>query len=212
MDAKSILGRLKNSTPISLSELPDSQGIYALWDHKRKIRYIGCTESDGQGFRDRIYHRHTTGSEGRSHKFSQAYCCGRMWRYCKELHDPRASREEDRTDAKLAKKLRTDFIRRYCRATYFEISKDAVAGNYLTYLLNLEAEVQAFAPDDMKQWEGKKFESVQEPSRLVDKLITEFSNVRDAAKRQNVIYQKYVRARWDEATQRTSCSRRGFSW
>lgn len=112
VDSRSIFERLTRSVPINLADLPEEFGIYALWDHERQIRYIGSTPKATEGFRTRIYSKHATGSEGRSHKFTQAYCTGRMWRYCKKLDHPAAAREQSATDADAAKKLRNAFIRK----------------------------------------------------------------------------------------------------
>lgn len=84
MDAGYILEMLQ-AEPVDLKDLPEEFGIYALWDHDKQIRYIGSTPKATEGFRTRVCNKHSTGSEGRSHKFSQAYCTGRMWRHCKKL-------------------------------------------------------------------------------------------------------------------------------
>ena len=85
MDAKNILEQLATGHKHSLPELPETHGIYALWDHDGHIRYIGCTPKKTEGFKKRINSKHVTGSVCRSHKFSEAYCTGRMWRYSKHL-------------------------------------------------------------------------------------------------------------------------------
>src|SRR5450759_332786 len=93
----------------SLDDLPEAQGIYALADHRGVLRYIGMTANDT--FRNRINSRHVTGSEGNSHKFACAYNVGRMW-YGKGCG------EQDPHDGKLARQLRQNFIRQYCKAVY----------------------------------------------------------------------------------------------
>ena len=191
MDSKEIFRKLTSSEPKSLIALPDSFGIYALWDHESKIRYIGCTPKATEGFRVRVGNKHVTGSEGRSHKFSQAYCTGRMWRYCKKLDPEPALLAQNSDDAKLSKKLRTLFIRKYCRITFVEIPNNGVE-NYFNYLTSLEAEVQNMAPASMRKWEGVGFSPFSEPSKLVDKLIDEYPSLRRSAEKQDEIFNRYV--------------------
>lgn len=191
MDSKDIFRNLTSSEPKLLIGLPDSFGIYALWDHEGKIRYIGCTPKATEGFRIRVGNKHVTGSEGRSHKFSQAYCTGRMWRYCKKLDPESALRAQNSDDAKIAKKLRTLFIRKYCRITFVEIPNNGIQ-NYFNYLTSLEAEVQSMAPESMREWEGVGFSPFAEPAELVEQLISENPSLRTAAERQNEIFARYV--------------------
>ena len=80
-----ILQSLLEQAPVRLAELPNDHGVYGLVDHVGSIRYIGVTESPAMGFWRRIFQYHVTGSEGRSHKFSQAYNVGRMWRSRKNM-------------------------------------------------------------------------------------------------------------------------------
>jgi hypothetical protein len=80
LDAGEVLNELISREPSCLDALPHDDGIYALHDHVGDIRYIGITKGDKNGFYGRIYSRHVSGSEGRSHKFSHAYNTGRMWR------------------------------------------------------------------------------------------------------------------------------------
>jgi len=191
MDSKDIFRKLTYTEPKSLIGLPDSFGIYALWDHEGKIRYIGCTPKATEGFRVRVGNKHVTGSEGRSHKFSQAYCTGRMWRYCKKLDPESALRAQNSDDAKTAKELRTLFIRKHCRITYVEIPNNGLQ-NYFSYLTSLESEVQNMAPASMRKWEGLGFSRFAEPLELVDKLLEENPILRTAATRQNEIFNRYV--------------------
>ncbi|UYM16301.1 hypothetical protein [Endozoicomonas euniceicola] len=193
MDSKDIFHHLTSSTPMPLTELPNSFGIYALWDHEHQIRYIGCTPKATEGFKIRVGSKHVTGSEGRSHKFSQAYCTGRMWRYCHKLDPEAAAHEQNPNNAKLAKKLRTLFIRKYCAITFIEIPKINSDMDYFKYLIALESQVQEMAPKCMRAWEGVKFKPNNEPSELVDALILENPDLRKAAERQLAIYKKYVK-------------------
>ena len=192
MTSLEILEELRTSEPQPLTDLPEKFGIYALWDHEKKIRYIGCTPKATEGFRTRVGSKHVTGSEGRSHKFSQAYCTGRMWRYCKKFDPSAALIAQDLNDAKLAKKLRTLFIRKHCRATFVEISADECAGNYFSFLTSLESEVLALSPSSMRLWERIEFSSVKEPVFLVNELLEEHPSLKGAAERQALIYRKYV--------------------
>ena len=193
MDSREILENLKTSKPQSLKNLPGTFGIYALWDHDKNIRYIGCTPKATEGFNVRVGNKHVTGSEGSSHKFSQAYCTARMWRYCKKLDPSSALSAQDSNDAKLAKKLRTLFIRRHCRVTYVEISAEDGHGNYFSFLTNLESGVRALVPSSMQLWEGIRFSSMEEPTFLVNELLEENPLLKDAAERQAIIYREHVK-------------------
>ena len=77
MTSEEYLKALRSRTLRRIDDLPIDIGIYALTDHLGAIHYIGRT--DAEGFRDRIYNRHVTGSEDRSHKFSWFYNIGRMY-------------------------------------------------------------------------------------------------------------------------------------
>jgi hypothetical protein len=154
LDPASTFRDLVTRAPVRLDALPREGGIYALHDHIGAIRYIGVTEL---GFRDRIYRRHVTGSESRSHKFSHAYNTGRMWR----------AKDDFSSDAKVARALRAAFVRQYCRATYV-----AVSSARLVELVELEKAVQAMASQEMLDWgERRSFVSLAEPAGLVDKLL-----------------------------------------
>jgi hypothetical protein len=159
LDPSIILRDLTGREPLHLVMLPHDRGIYALHDHLGAIRYIGITKSVDSGFYDRIYNRHVTGSEGRSHKFSHAYNTGRMWR----------AKKDRRPDACLAKRLRTEFIRRHCRATFVTVPL-----SLHPELPRLEMAVQALAPASMMDWGGKRgFVPLPEPTLLIDQLLDE---------------------------------------
>lgn len=190
MDAQDVLDRLTRSAPVNLASLPEEFGIYALWDHERQIRYIGSTTTDG--FHTRIYNKHTRGSEGSSHKFSQAYCTGRMWRHHKRLHGPAIGFVGDAADAKAARELRARFIRRYCAATYVTVPRDAVPAPYKTGVEQIEFAVQAIAPASMRAWEGIRFAPVSEPAVLVDALLAGMPHLAAAADRQRAIYAAHL--------------------
>ena len=163
--AESVLQKLQEQTPVALADLPNDHGVYGLVDHTGAICYIGVTESPAMGFWRRIYQYHVTGSEGRSHKFSQAYNTGRMWRSRKGHADQLA------VNAKLAKSLRTRFCRTYCKAAYVAIPNDTTSGSFFQYLTRIEGQVQQIALPSMRSWEGIGFVSVEEPADLVDELI-----------------------------------------
>ena len=192
MNSKEIFEALTMSEPQSLMGLPDSFGIYALWDHERNIRYIGCTPKATEGFRIRVGHKHITGSGGRSHKFSQAYCTGRMWRYCKKLSPASTLAAQDSNNAKLAKKLRTLFIRKHCRITYIEIPPNNLESDYFSRLTSLESQLQNMAPSSMRSWEGVSFKPESEPVELVDILLSDNRILRKAAESQAALFYKHV--------------------
>jgi hypothetical protein len=192
VDARSIFEKLTSAEPVNLANLPEEFGIYALWDHAREIRYIGSTPKATEGFRTRIHSKHATGSEGRSHKFTQAYCTGRMWRYCKKLDNPAAAREQSAADASVAKKLRNAFVRRHCAASYLALPRGSLPEPYFASLTSLEFELQAMAPSSMRAWEGIGFRPNPEPVALVDGLLREMPHFAEGAERQGAIYAKYT--------------------
>jgi hypothetical protein len=159
LDPCLVLRSLTTSAPVYLNDLPQEHGIYALHDHTGAIRYIGITKADKHGFRGRINNRHASGSEGRSHKFSHAYNTGRMWR----------AKRDSRPDAAWAKRLRTAFIRRHCRATFVVVPRTLWGG-----LLELESVIKAMAPQGMDDWGNRRdFVCLSEPNDLVDALLNE---------------------------------------
>lgn len=156
-DPSAALRDLVSREPVRLGALPHDHGIYALHDHTGTIRYIGITKSIDSGFFDRIHNRHATGSEGRSHKFSHAYNTGRMWR----------AKRDASPDARLAKRLRTEFIRRHCRATFVTVPL-----SLHVELPRLEKAVKALAPPVMDDWADKRaFVPEIEPAESVDALL-----------------------------------------
>ena len=177
LDAVTALRNLITADPLCLGVLPREHGIYALHDHTGAIRYIGITKADKLGFYGRINNRHASGSESRSHKFSQAYNMGRMWR----------ARGDTRSDARLAKSLRTAFVRRYCRATFVTVPL-----LHQGDLASLEIGVQTIAPTGMLDWGSKRdFVPLSEPRELVDDLLDELrfsSDQRVAVERQAFLH------------------------
>jgi len=194
LDARSILVHLIQSKSTPLANLPEAFGLYALRDHAGEIRYIGCTPKATEGFRTRIFNKHATGSEGRSHKFTQAYCVGRMWRYCKKLHPPQAFAEQCADDASDAKRLRNAFVRTFCSASYFTVPTATIGANYFSLLTGLKAQVQAMAPAAMREWEGVAFRAMPEPSDLVDRLLGTMPHLQQAVERQRAIWCRHVEA------------------
>ena len=157
MNAAEVLERLRSQPGVQLVGLPSSSGIYALRDHSGAMRYIGIAHAEG--FRTRISNKHTTGSEDRSHKFSCAYNVGRMWR------DRYA---EQGSDAELAKKLRTAFIRKHCSASFVPIEHY----NGKAELETMERGVLDLAKADESVW-NRSFKTCDEPTKLVDQLVAE---------------------------------------
>ncbi|MFI4939125.1 MAG: hypothetical protein ACHP7O_02075 [Burkholderiales bacterium] len=190
MKSTDVLTAIRDSVPKNLENLPKTFGLYALWDHTAQIRYIGCTPKATEGFNIRVGNKHVTGSEGRSHKFSHAYCTGRMWRYAKNLHPDASGAAQLAEDAQLAKHLRTLFIRRHCRVTLVEVPK--IRDDYFGFLTKLEAETKLLAPKSMKLWDGVHFTAGVEPEELVNAIIAENPTLREAAERQGTIYRHHV--------------------
>ncbi|KQQ78456.1 hypothetical protein ASF70_22785 [Rhizobium sp. Leaf321] len=161
LNAEEVLGKLVSGQPSRLDGLTRDHGIYALHDHLGDIRYIGITKGDKNGFYGRIYSRHVSGSEGRSHKFSHAYNTGRMWR----------QKRDDSPDALVAKHLRIAFVRRHCHASYVIVPPE-----FWSDLSRLELAVQAIAPNGMFAWGSKRaFIPVPEPREMVDEMLDELN-------------------------------------
>jgi len=170
-DPSGALELLTTSSSITLSSLPSCHGIYVLESHDSKLSYIG--ETGGSGFRGRIWGYHTTGSEERSHKFSQAYNTGRLWR-CRKRHPLYALQKP--SDAKVTKDLRALFVRRNCRAKICVINNPGLPkSEFLAQLKALESSVKSIALPAMLVWDGKYFPAEAEPTDLVDALIDELA-------------------------------------
>jgi hypothetical protein len=176
-DPATVFRDLTTSDPVRLEAVPREHGIYALHDHAGAIRYVGITKNDKLGFYGRINNRHVTGSESRSHKFSHAYNTGRMWR----------AKKDDSPDANAAKRLRSAFVRRYCRVTFVAVSPTLFGD-----LSKLEIAVQAIAPARLLDWGSRRdFVSLTEPKELVDTLLDELRyspDERAAVGRQAALY------------------------
>lgn len=155
MNAVQVLTTLLNLPLRPLQEAPDEPGLYVLADHEGRHRYIGSTA--GNGFHDRIYRRHATGSESTSHKLSWAYNVGRMWR----------DRDAPDADGHVAKTLRNAFVRAHCRAAWMPLGFDRPD------LEALERGVIRAAPAGATAWNDRRgaISPMREPTTLVDALI-----------------------------------------
>jgi len=172
LDPEAIYQELTSQWPTQLNQLPLLPGIYLLQDHEGNIRYVGSSKTT---LHDRVYSKHVTGSEG-MHKLSTAYNVGRIWR------DP----DDKGTDAKIAKKLRTAFIRKHCMARFVTVSPDQTEG-----IIKVENRVKAFLSPEMRSWNEKRFPPVPEPRDLVDALLAELrfgSAERAAVDRQDRLF------------------------
>lgn len=104
IEPRQIADVFTNSSRLLLNNLPRNQyGLYALFDHHERLRYVGQTACQG-GFYDRICNKHVTGSTygrpgtaGRSHKFASEYI------------------------PLMGRKAARGFARKYCRAIVFPI-------------------------------------------------------------------------------------------
>lgn len=185
LDPHSVLHALSSREPVALEQLTNERGVYALFDHTGQIRYLGVTAAIKSGFRDRIYHRHITGSKGRSHKFSHAHNIGRMWR------SRAGSSSQECLDAKLTKKLRNVFCRRYCKVTYYTVPVLGVELDYFSEITMLESSILSIAPQSMKRWKGLDFTVEDEPKEMVNAPIDELgysSDLRRALERQAELF------------------------
>lgn len=152
-----LLSALLETVPRPTIDAPrGARGLYGLVDHHGDLRYIGSTSSTDQTFYERIHQRHRTGSEGMSHYFSQMYNTGRMWRDRKDA--------ATKVDGDLAKKLRNAFVIDHCRAVWLPLPDTAD-------IARLEAEVLAMAPDHAIAWNGRRMQTYDEPSDLVDATL-----------------------------------------
>jgi hypothetical protein len=137
LTAEECVEALENQKLRKIDDLPGTVGMYGLTDHLGDIHYIGITAAGS--FRDRIYSRHVNGSEERSHKLACNYNIGRMWR-------DRKSADYVPHEAKIAKDLRREFIRRHCLAACVPLNGTKQA------LETLEKEIFAIVPPDMISW------------------------------------------------------------
>lgn len=181
MNQEECLEALRSQELMRIDDLPHATGIYALSDHSGKIHYIGMTEASC--FRDRIYNRHVTGSEERSHKLACNYNIGRMWR-------DRKCPDHDPDDARFSKTLRCEFIRHHCLAACVPLRATKAE------LKAMERGILRIAPPDMISWNAtrKRVNRLPEPRDLVDALIADLGwgiDARAALDRQARLFEKY---------------------
>lgn len=105
LTAQDALDKLLSQTLRRFKDMPNAVGLYGLGDHEGKLHYFGMTDS--KSFRDRIWSRHITGSEDRSHKLACNYSVGRLWYVDKHPGT-------NKSDGPVARKARRAFIRRHC--------------------------------------------------------------------------------------------------
>ena len=148
----------------------DKRGIYMLWDHEGVPRYIGIVEKES--FHKRIDGRHRGGSEENSHKFSAAYNTGRMWRDRKRIGEGTEGIIQTMQGAAAAKRVRMEFIRQYCRATYHEVSTPEGV-DYGGHVRAVEASVQGIARKEHRLWETQARIVIAEPAELVGTVVIE---------------------------------------
>ncbi len=180
IDAATCLQLLTSQGLCHLHALPDSAGLYALADHLGDLHYIGMT-APPKNFRDRILQRHINGSEKNSHKFACNYNVGRMWR---DGDHP----EHNSRDAKQAKDLRKEFIKRHCKVAYVELNLPK------NEIEKLEKAVISLASPLIKDWNGTRLRvsTFAEPTELVDALLDDLGwseSQRAALNRQSILYE-----------------------
>lgn len=181
IDAATCLDLLKSQALRHLDELPNAAGLYALADHLGNLHYIGMT-APPKGFRDRIFQRHINGSEKNSHKLACNYNVGRMFR-------DKDHSEHVPADAKLAKELRKEFIRRHCRVACVELALPKVE------IESIEREVISLADPTIKDWNGtrRRVSTFGEPRDLVDALLDDLGwskSQREAVDRQAALFER----------------------
>ena len=161
------LKALISASPIRPIDAPAGvAGLYLLHDHQEVPRYIGKTTD----LRRRILSNHCAGDLN-SHKWVAAFNAGRLW------HD-RKNPLSHAADGKLAKQLRAELARTFCRARILCLPNISAAE-----LGSLETAVRAIAPDPMNDWNDQKAIPAAEPVELVDRLLDAlgWDNTRRAA-------------------------------
>jgi hypothetical protein len=170
-DLTTILQHLLYTPPVRLDTVPRGQGIYALYDHEGRARYIGFT---AKCLNDRIFKRHV-GGDGNSHKFSSIYNAGRMF------HDPKQPATCS-TDGLVAKELRRLFVREHCRAVAIPLP-----GLSRDQLVVIEAAMLSLAPTEAKSWNYARALEAYEPTEVLDAFLAALvwpRNKLDAIERQ----------------------------
>jgi hypothetical protein len=178
LTARDALDQLLSQTLRRFDDMPDAIGLYGLGDHNSKLHYFGMTDSDS--FRDRIWSRHITGSEERSHKLACNYSVGRLWHDRKHLGT-------NRSDGAIARRVRQAFIRKHCGFVCLPLKM--TKGE----LSRLETGVIDLAWPHVADWNKnrKRVATFEEPTELVDEIIRELrlgDNEIAALERQRAIY------------------------
>jgi hypothetical protein len=176
--ARTALDHLLSQPLRKLDDMPASVGLYGLCDHNGKPHYFGMT--DKKSFKNRIWNRHISGSEDRSHKLACNYSVGRLW------HDRQHPGANDR-DGKVSRRVRQAFIRKHCRFVCLPL--ELTTGD----LRRLEKNVIDLAGPRIADWNGTRVRmaTFEEPRELVDDTIRELGISRSeiaALERQNAIY------------------------
>lgn len=158
LTAKDALDILLSQKHQRLERMPDGIGLYGLGDHEGRLHYFGKTDSDS--FRDRIWSRHISGSEDRSHKLACNYAVGRMW------HD-RKHPGTNASDGAVSRRVRQAFIRRYCGFVCLPLTLSSID------LRALERAVIDLAGPQLADWNGsrRRVATFDEPIELVDDVI-----------------------------------------
>ncbi len=176
--ARNALDNLVSQTLRRFDDMPDAIGLYGLGDHEGRLHYFGMTDSGS--FRGRIWSRHITGSEERSHKLACNYSVGRLW------HN-RKHPGTNEHDGAIARRVRQAFIRKHCGFVCLPLK--ITKGE----LQQLEKDVIALAGRHVADWNNtrKRVATFEEPRELVDEIIRELGlGVSEIAalERQNALY------------------------
>ncbi|WP_166262200.1 hypothetical protein [Marinobacter salicampi] len=160
-----------------LEELPEKQGLYLLFSHKKDPLYLRITAESG--FRNRIYNRHVTGTgiDGNSHKLGWGYNVGPF--YLAEFggNAPFTARgvSVSTKDKKLIRKLRARFVREHCRASYVAISKPAEISTAAEFTSHLERFYETPLKHQLSlPWQDNKISSVISFDPELKELIWNF--------------------------------------
>lgn len=178
LTARDALDHLLSQTLRHFDDMPDAIGLYGLGDHEGKLHYFGMTDRDS--FRDRIWSRHITGSEDRSHKLACNYSVGRLW------HD-RNHPSMNSHDGAIARRVRQAFIRKHCGFVCLPLK---ITTGELRWL---EDGVIDLAWPHIADWNKtrKRVATFEEPKELVNEIIRELRlGVSEIAalERQSAIY------------------------
>jgi hypothetical protein len=165
-NAEAALNQLLNQNPIPLHALTGGGGLYALYDERGVVRYIGET---GMPFLRRI-HQYHCGGDDNSHKFSTVFNAGRLWHMSSVDVNPIKRTHYVRSDGQIAKELRRLFARAHCLAATVSLPT-------LTKLdrIALEKELLAIALPQNRLWNDKRMLTVYEPEIVLDAFLETLS-------------------------------------